>query len=73
MDRLLIKGGTLVDSAGGYCREKRDIMVENGLIKEISPEIRMQDCPVLDAAGKLVSPGMIDIHIHTRGGDPQGG
>ena len=67
MERLLVKGGTLIDPGRGYRREKADIFIEDGLIKEIAPEIAAEGCDVLDAAGLFVAPGLIDIHIHTRG------
>lgn len=67
MERLLVKNGSLIDPGRGYRREKADILIEDGLIKEIAPEITAEGCDILDAAGLFVSPGLIDIHIHTRG------
>ncbi len=67
MKKLLIKGGLLIDPAEGYLRDKKDILLVNGLIEEINTHIEAEDCPVVDASGMFVSPGMIDIHIHTRG------
>jgi len=44
-----------------------DILIEDGLIREIAPEMAAEGCAVLDAAGLLVAPGFIDLHMHTRG------
>jgi dihydroorotase len=67
MNKLLVKGGTLIDPAQGYFRAKLDILLEDGLIREIGPDLQAEGVPVLDAAGMYISPGMMDIHIHTRG------
>ena len=63
---MLIKNGYVTDPAtqrsGIY-----DIRIEDGLIREISPDI---DCSsseeILDARGLTVSPGFIDTHVHFR-------
>ena len=63
---LLIKGGRIIDPAGGLDMAG-DILVEDGKIvrvaKEIKPENSME---VIHAAGKLVVPGLIDMHVHLR-------
>lgn len=62
---LLVKGGRILDPAEGL-DFIGDILVENGVIKEIAPSIDAPGAEVLDAAGKLVCPGFIDIHVHLR-------
>lgn len=62
---LLVKGGRILDPAEGLDLIG-DILVENGVIKEIAPSIDAPGAEVLDAAGKLVCPGFIDIHVHLR-------
>jgi dihydroorotase len=63
---LLIAGGTVVDPVAK--RDGRfDILVEEGLITEVHPSLRARDgLRVIDAAGKLVLPGFIDLHVHLR-------
>lgn len=63
---LLILGGTVIDPATK--REGRfDVLVEEGLIAEVQPSLRAREgLRVLDAAGKLVLPGFIDLHAHLR-------
>jgi dihydroorotase len=62
---LLIRGGRVVDPIlcldGSY-----DILIEAGLISKIAPVIGKHGMPVLDARGKVVVPGLIDMHVHLR-------
>lgn len=57
---LLIKNGFIVSEKNTY---KADILVENGLIKEIGKNINI-DCKIIDAEGKYIIPGAIDAHTH---------
>lgn len=60
--KLLIKNGTLVLNDG----EKRaDLLIENGKIAKIAEKIN-EKCEIIDASGKHVLPGLIDIHVHLR-------
>ncbi|HBN12966.1 MAG TPA: dihydroorotase [Clostridiales bacterium] len=59
--KLLIKNGTLVLKDG---EKKADILIENGKISRIGKIT--EDCKVIDAAGKHVLPGLIDMHVHLR-------
>lgn len=60
--KLLIKNGTLIDPANrAFCR--RNLLCENGRVTEITDGIPAAD-RVIDAEGKYVTPGFIDIHMH---------
>lgn len=63
---ILIKGGYIVDPVND--REgKFDILIENGIIKDIQPDIQpFAGCEVIDATEKVVTPGFVDIHVHLR-------
>lgn len=64
---ILIQGGTVVDPASGV-HEKRDLWIEGGRV--CAPAERADT--VIDAAGKIVCPGLIDIHMHEDPVDPDG-
>jgi len=65
-NRLLITGGTVIDPAGK--REgKFDVLIEGGAIAAIQPSIKAREgLDVLNASGKLVLPGFVDLHVHFR-------
>ena len=65
---LLIKGGTVIDP-GQQLHARMDVAVKNGKILEISrdfPEGRALQ--VVSAQDKIVTPGLIDIHLHCYDG-----
>ena len=62
---LLIKGGDVLDPSQGL-RGKRDIGIRFGLVAEVANDIPPERAErVLNATGKLVTPGLIDLHAHT--------
>jgi dihydroorotase len=64
MERLLIRGGRVVDPSQGLDREM-DILIQGGQIVEYDPPSRGDEV-VIDARGKIVTPGLIDMHVHLR-------
>src|SRR3981189_665141 len=61
---LVIKGGDVLDPSQSL-RGKRDIGIRWGMIEAIEPEIPpARASKTIDAAGKLVTPGLIDLHCH---------
>ncbi|MFQ5926470.1 MAG: amidohydrolase family protein, partial [Terriglobia bacterium] len=69
---LLVRNVRLIDGTGSPPREGVDILVRNGRIARIAPTgtIPAHRVEVLDAGGKTAIPGLIDMHIHTRPGNP---
>ena len=66
MKRILIKNGRLVDPAN-YIDGKKDILIEDGKIKKVADCITLDsDIKEIDAQGKVVMPGFIDLHVHLR-------
>ncbi len=67
LSSILIKSGRIVDPAQNR-DEVGDLLISNGVIQEISPSIRSLDktIQVIEARGKIVSPGLIDLHTHVR-------
>ena len=75
-DRLIIRGATLIDGTGGMPRGPVDIVIEENKIVDIKGvgtpmlPIDAKNRPTgatkeIDATGKYVMPGIIDLHIHT--------
>jgi dihydroorotase len=63
---LLIKGGRVIDPSQGLDKVA-DVLVEGGLVKEIGTGLAAPaGAEVIDAAGKYVVPGLIDVHVHLR-------
>ena len=61
---LLIKGGTLIDPAQNIHANK-DVAFSNGVVAAIDDNLSNADAlEVLDASDCLVTPGMIDLHVH---------
>lgn len=63
---LLIKGGRVIDPSQGI-DATLDILVENGRVKELGAKLQVPaGTETVDAAGLLVTPGLIDMHVHLR-------
>ncbi len=63
---LLIKGGRVIDPSQ-QVDDILDILVADGKIRELGKGLTpANDCQVVDATGLLVTPGLIDMHVHLR-------
>ncbi len=61
---LLIKGGEVLDPSQGL-RARRDVAIRNALVEAVAADIpRERATLVIDATGKLVCPGLVDLHAH---------
>jgi len=67
---VLIKGGRVIDP--GRVNGPADVLIENGKILAVGPTLVVsagQAAPaatIIDARGKLVLPGFVDLHVHLR-------
>lgn len=61
MSTMLVRGGTCVNPDGSF---QADIFVEDGRIKAIGQDLGVQADQMVDASGKLLIPGGIDVHVH---------
>ena len=65
---LLIRGGTVIDPSQSI-HALNDVAVEAGRIARIAPGIPIEEAArVIDVPGKLVTPGLIDLHTHVYDG-----
>ena len=60
---LIIKGGRVIDPASGI-DAIRDVAIAGGRIAAVAANIAADGAETMDAGGKLVVPGLIDIHTH---------
>ena len=65
MERLLIRGGRVLDPASDR-DEVADLLVEDGAIAEIGSGLAAEGAEVVDASGCWVAPGFVDMHTHLR-------
>ena len=59
---VIIKGGDVVDGTGAP-RRRADVGIRDGRIVEIG-DITAEAASVIDATGKVVAPGFVDVHTH---------
>ena len=65
---LLVKGGKVVDPSQGLSA-LRDIGIRDGKVVALAENLSAtQATQVLDARGKVVTPGLIDVHVHVYDG-----
>lgn len=62
---LLIRGGRVIDPANNF-DEVADVLVVDGKIAAVKPNINFEAHYEYNAAGKIVTPGLIDMHVHLR-------
>jgi imidazolonepropionase-like amidohydrolase len=65
VESILFKNAAVLDPARGELREAHHVLVENGLIKEVSDRpLQSASSRVIDLGGKTLMPGLIDLHVH---------
>jgi dihydroorotase len=66
---ILIKGGRIIDPSRDFDKVG-NILIEKGIVKSYPEDIKKLEkdsaVKVLDASGKIVSPGLVDLHVHLR-------
>ena len=66
---MLIKGGRIMDPSRNFDKVG-NILIENGNIKSFPDDTKKIEkasgVRVIDAGGKIVSPGLVDMHVHLR-------
>jgi dihydroorotase len=64
--KILIKNGHLIDP-GSNTDSVLDVLISDNLIERIDRDIpAANDVEIIDATGLIVSPGLIDVHVHLR-------
>src|SRR5687767_14340594 len=60
---LVLAGGTVVDPAAGR-HEPADVAFAGGLVARVAPDLAAAAERVVDCRGALVTPGLVDYHVH---------
>ncbi len=63
--KTLIKNGMIINPAD-QTYEKKDVLIEDGIVIKIESSIDHQTDEVIDASDCWVTPGLIDVHVHLR-------
>lgn len=63
--KKVIKGGKVVDPSRGIYGIM-DVYICNGIVKAVDKNIEVEDAEIINAYGKIVTPGLIDMHVHLR-------
>jgi dihydroorotase len=62
---ILIKGGHVIDP--GRWNGPADVLIEEGRVARIAPNLPApQHATVIQAAGQMILPGLVDVHVHFR-------
>jgi dihydroorotase len=62
---LLLRGGRLVDPAGGR-DQAADVLVRDGRVAELGERLDAAGAQRVDCGGLVVAPGLVDLHVHFR-------
>src|ERR1700722_19733133 len=65
MPQLLIRNGRVIDPASATDMPA-DVLIQDGVIAAVGAGIEAPGAEILDAAGLIVAPGFVDMHVHLR-------
>jgi dihydroorotase len=65
VSEFLIKGGRVIDPASSL-DDDLDVLVREGVVVEIAAGIAAPRAETIEAAGRIVAPGLVDMHTHIR-------
>lgn len=70
MTSILLENARVFDGMNAECREGIQVLVESGVIREVSDKpIKCSGAQVIDVGGRTLMPGLIDAHVHAYASD----
>jgi dihydroorotase len=67
LKNFILKGGRLLDPADGLDAD-RDVHVRDGVVAAIGADLKAEGATVIDVKDCIVTPGLIDVHLHLMNG-----
>jgi imidazolonepropionase-like amidohydrolase len=65
MDKILLRNARVFDGVSPNCPGGMDVLVEGGVIREVSPRpLNIGEAQLIDVGDRMLMPGLIDAHIH---------
>ncbi len=61
--QMLLRNARIVDATAAEPRAG-NVLIEDGVIRDVNARTATGDCEVIDVAGRTVMPGLIDCHVH---------
>lgn len=62
---IVLKGAKVIDPSQKI-DQKVDILINNGKIAAVKKDINISETKTIDISGKILTPGLIDMHVHLR-------
>ncbi len=63
--KTIIKNGYVINPAQNF-EGKADILINDDVIERVAENIEDADAKIIDAEGRIVAPGLVDLHVHFR-------
>lgn len=65
MESWLIRGATVIDPSQKL-EKQMDVLLADGVVRQMGEQLEASGARVLDAAGLVCAPGLVDMHVHLR-------
>ena len=66
MPSIFIQNGTVINPESKNPEQVADVFIQNGKIRKIGKNLKAKADKTIDARGKIITAGLVDIHVHFR-------